>query len=258
VSAPLSNQLQRPFIATRRVYEIRERASRMYSWTALITAQILSELLLNISGSSLFFLIWYALIGFSSSRAGYSYLMLGIVYPMHYTTFSLSVAAMSPNSEIAAQLSSFFFSFGVLLNGVMQPYKHLGWWKWMYRTSPWTYLLEGFVGQVLGHSPITCAPVEYVTVKPPQAQTCQQYLSNFISMAGGYVANPSAKDNCQFCPYATTDEFLQSNSNIFWSHRWRNFGFMWIYIIFDIFVVYAMTYIFRIRGPGNFFFRKRS
>ena len=29
----------------------------------------------------------------------------------------------------------------------MQPYMHLGWWKWMYRTSPWTYLLEGFVGQ---------------------------------------------------------------------------------------------------------------
>ena len=90
----------------------------MYSWSALITAQILSEVLLNIIGSSLFFLIWYALVGFPSSRAGYSYLMLGIIYPMHSTTFAQWVGAMSPNSEIAAQLSNFFFTFGLLLSVV--------------------------------------------------------------------------------------------------------------------------------------------
>jgi hypothetical protein len=32
-------------------------------------------------------------------------------------------------------------------NGVLQPYKHLGWWKWMYRVSPYTYLIEGLIGQ---------------------------------------------------------------------------------------------------------------
>ena len=119
VSAPLSNQIQRPFISTRRVYEIRERPSRMYSWTALITAQILSELLLNTICSSLFFIIWYSLVGFPSSRAGYSYLMFGVTYPMHYTTFSQMVASMSPSSEISAQLSNFFLSFGLLLSVVI-------------------------------------------------------------------------------------------------------------------------------------------
>ena len=86
----------------------------------------------------------------------------------------------------------------------------------------------------IGHFEITCAPVEYVTVRPPSAQTCQQYLSNFINTTGGYVTNPSATDNCQFCSYRTTDQFLQSNSNIFWSHHWRNFGFMWIYVAFNV------------------------
>jgi hypothetical protein len=86
----------------------------------------------------------------------------------------------------------------------------------------------------LGHSQITCAPIEYVTVKPPPAQTCQQYLSKFISTAGGYVTNPSATDNCQFCSYRTTDELLQLNSNIFWSHRWRNVGFLWMYIVLNV------------------------
>ena len=86
----------------------------------------------------------------------------------------------------------------------------------------------------LGHSEITCSPIEYVTVRPPLAQTCQQYLSKFISTTGGYVTNPSATDNCQFCSYRTADEFLESNSNIFWSHRWRNLGFMWIYVGFNV------------------------
>ncbi|KAH8987621.1 ABC-2 type transporter-domain-containing protein [Lactarius akahatsu] len=258
MSSPLSDQIEGPFIETRRVYEIRERPSRMYSWTALITAQILGELPLNIIGSSVFFLIWYGLVGFPSSRAGYSYLMFGIVYPAYYTTYAQWVAAMSPNHAISAQLSSFFFSFVIIFDGVLQPYKRLGGWKWMYRASPYTYLMEGFLGQALGHSEITCAPVEYVTVRPPQGQTCWQYLSKYISTVGGYVMNPSATDNCQFCSYRTADEFLGSNSNMFWSHRWRNFGFMWIYIGFNIFAVYAMTYIFRIRGPANFFFRRHS
>ncbi len=118
LGAPLSNQIQGPFIETRLVYEIRERPSRMYSWTALITAQILGELPLNITGSSLFFLIWYWLVGFPSSRAGYSYLMLGIMFPMYYTTFAQWAAAMSPNPEIAAQLFTFFFGFVITLSVV--------------------------------------------------------------------------------------------------------------------------------------------
>jgi hypothetical protein len=32
-------------------------------------------------------------------------------------------------------------------NGVLQPYQHLGWWKWMYRTTPYTYIIEGLLGQ---------------------------------------------------------------------------------------------------------------
>jgi ATP-binding cassette subfamily G (WHITE) protein 2 (SNQ2) len=112
---PLANQLQGVFFDTRRVYEIRERPSRMYSWTALITAQILGEVPLNIVGSSIYFLIWYWLVGLPSSRAGYTYLMMGVVLPMFYTTFALFIAAMSPNPPIAAQLFGFFFGFIVTL-----------------------------------------------------------------------------------------------------------------------------------------------
>lgn len=86
ISTPLANQLQVPFISARDIYEIRERPSRMYSWTALVTAQILVEIPWNILGATLFFLCWFWTVGFENSRAGYTYLMLGIVNPIYYTT----------------------------------------------------------------------------------------------------------------------------------------------------------------------------
>jgi ATP-binding cassette subfamily G (WHITE) protein 2 (SNQ2) len=85
LSVPLSNQLQAVFIQLRDIYEIRERQSRMYSWTALLTSQFLIELPWNVLGSALLFLSWYWTVGFDSSRAGYTYLMLGVVFPLYYT-----------------------------------------------------------------------------------------------------------------------------------------------------------------------------
>ena len=86
VSVPLANQLQVPFIDMRTVYEIRERPSRMYSWTALITSQILAEVPWNMLGSTLFFVCWYWTVAFPTSRGGYTWLLLSIVNPIYYTT----------------------------------------------------------------------------------------------------------------------------------------------------------------------------
>ena len=115
ISVPLSNQLQVPFIDIRNIYEVRERHSRMYSWTALVTSQILIEIPWNILGSSLYFLCWFWTVGFPTSRAGFTYLVMGIFYPLYYTTVGQAVAAMAPNAEIAALLFSFLFSFVLTL-----------------------------------------------------------------------------------------------------------------------------------------------
>lgn len=116
LSVPLAGQLQVPFIDLRTIYEVRERPSRMYSWTALVTSQILVELPFNILGSSLYFLCWFwTVFGTDSSRAGYTYLMIGVLTPLYYTTIGQAVAAMSPNANIAAILFSVLFSFVITL-----------------------------------------------------------------------------------------------------------------------------------------------
>lgn len=115
ISVPLANQLQVPFIKTRTIYEIRERPSRMYSWTAMLTAQIIAEIPWNILGSSLYFLCWYWTVGFPSDRGGFTYFLYSVVNPFYYTTIGQAVAAMSPSTEIAALLFSFLFSFVITL-----------------------------------------------------------------------------------------------------------------------------------------------
>nr|GAT45631.1 pleiotropic drug resistance ABC transporter protein [Mycena chlorophos] len=248
LAAPLSNQLQVPFLEMRKIYEIREGPTKFYSWTALITSSFLSELPWNIVGSSLYFLCWYWTVGFDTDRAGYTYLVLGVVFPLYYTSLAQAVASMAPNTEIAAVLFSFLFSFIMTFNGVLQPFRQLGWWKWMYRVSPFTYLIEGLLGQALGKHSITCSSVELVRLNPPSGQTCAAYMAPYISFAGGYLTpeTQNATSGCEFCSTATTDQLLERNFNIFYSHHWRDLGLLFAYIGFNIFALYWMTYVFHL------------
>ena len=75
-----------PFINMRNVYEIRERPSRMYSWTALLTAQILVEIPWNILSATIMFLAWFWTVGFDTSRGGYTFLLLSVMNPIYYGT----------------------------------------------------------------------------------------------------------------------------------------------------------------------------
>ncbi|KAF8734087.1 ABC transporter, partial [Rhizoctonia solani] len=257
-AASLSNQLQVQFINFRNIYENREKQSKMYSWAPMVTASVLVELPYNIFGSSLYFLCWYWTVGYSSvaDRAGYTFMLLCVAFPLYYTTFSQAVAAMSPNVMISGLLFSFFFSFTMNFNGVLQPYSQLiPFWKWMYRLSPLTYLIEGLLVNGIGNMELTCSPTEIQTIVPPSGQTCSSYMSQYISMAGGYLVNPDASSDCQFCPQSTTDTYLAS-LNMSYSHRWRNVGIMIAFAAFNVFLVYVGTWLFRVHR-GNPFSRRK-
>uniref|UniRef100_A0A0W0F6H9 Putative hba2 n=1 Tax=Moniliophthora roreri TaxID=221103 RepID=A0A0W0F6H9_MONRR len=247
ISVPLSNQLMGVFIDMRNIYEIRERPSRIYSWTALVTSQLLTELPWNIAASTIYFFCWYWTVGFPSDRAGYSYLMFGVLFPLYFTSIAQATAAMCPNTELAAILFSLMFTFVLAFNGVLQPYSQLGWWKWMYRLTPYTYLIEGLLGQAIGKENIYCSSIELATITPPSGQTCGQYMQTWLSTNSGYLVNPNDLSNCQFCSTTTTDEYMAQRFNIFYSHRWRDVGIFVGFIVFNVVSLYALTFWFRIR-----------
>ncbi|KIJ64910.1 hypothetical protein HYDPIDRAFT_132105 [Hydnomerulius pinastri MD-312] len=251
ISVPLANQLQVVFLRLRDIYEIRERPSKMYAWSALVTSQVLVELPWNTLGSTLFFFCWYWTVGFQSDRGAYTYLVLGVLFPVYYTTIGQAVAAMSPTAEIAGIVFSFLFSFVLTFNGVLQPYSKLGWWRWMYRMSPFTYLIEGLAAQVLGGHQIRCSATELAVVQPPSGYSCIAYLGSFVSAAGGYLVNPDATINCEYCSESTADDWLERVFNIKYTHRWRNVGILCAFIVFNIAMVYLCTYLFRVRTYGK-------
>jgi ATP-binding cassette subfamily G (WHITE) protein 2 (SNQ2) len=100
LSYPLASQCLLPFLNIRSIYEIRERGSRMYSWTALLTSQILAEYPFNIAGFTIYFFCWYWTIGFPSSRAGYVYLVVGVIFPLFYVTLIQAIAALSSDPSV--------------------------------------------------------------------------------------------------------------------------------------------------------------
>jgi len=115
LSVPGAQQLQIPFIASRTIFEIRERPSKMYSWSAWVTAQLLVELPWNIFGGVLLFFTWYWTVGYPTERAGYTFLMMAVLTPIYYTTVGQAIAAMAPTVEIAGLLFTLLFSFVLIL-----------------------------------------------------------------------------------------------------------------------------------------------
>lgn len=120
----------------------------------------------------------------------------------------------------------------------------------MYRVNPFTYVVEGFLGTSLANAPVHCAANEFVTFSAPAGQTCGEYMSGYITAAGGYLQNPDAGNgtDCSYCAMADTNSFLKG-INVDFDNRWRNFGLLWVYCIFNIAVAAGIYWL--VRMPKN-------
>lgn len=118
----------------------------------------------------------------------------------------------------------------------------------MYRVSPFTYFVEGIIGTAVANTPVTCGSDEYQVFNPPNGQNCGQYMQSYISQAGGYLLDDGATTNCQFCQLDNTNVFLD-NFMIKYSNRWRDFGLLWVFIIFNVFAAIALYWLVRVVSP---------
>lgn len=115
----------------------------------------------------------------------------------------------------------------------------------MYRVNPFTYLASSFLSGAIGEAPVQCAANELLIMEAPGSQTCEQYLSSYISTAGGYVVDPTATSTCQYCPVEDTTQYLQQ-LGIDFDNRWRDFGLMWVYICVNIAAAVGLYWLCRV------------
>lgn len=130
LSTSLINQILPQFIIVRNLFEVREKPSKMYSWTAFIFSAIIVEIPFNIFCGTMFFLPWYFATGFwqnaslqgrtAGSIAIYEWLMY-MTFQLWYASFGQACAAFVPNEQTAAIISTLLFTFVILFNGVLQP-----------------------------------------------------------------------------------------------------------------------------------------
>ncbi|KAF9878804.1 hypothetical protein CkaCkLH20_03704 [Colletotrichum karsti] len=261
VFAFLVYQTMPNFILQREQYEARERASRAYSWYVFMLVNIIVELPWNTLASLVIFFPFYYLVGMYrnaiptdavTERGGLMFLLVW-AFMLFESTFADMVVAGVPTAEIGATLSLLLFALCLIFCGVIVPENALpGFWKFMYRVSPLTYLVDGLLSTGLAHNTVECSSLELLQFSPPQANnvTCGAYMEPYMQLAGGRVYNPNSTDMCQFCPLATTDAFLATTSTAY-DKRWRNWGLMWVYIVFNLFAALFLYWLARVPKKGG-------
>ena len=228
IAPPLIQQLQPRYLAWRSLFTGREKQSRMYSYSAFVFGSILVEIPYSIVCGTLFFFCWYFGPGFPRGidRAGAIWLYLSL-FEIFYVTFGLLIAAIAPNPIFASLLVPTFFSFVIAFCGVLSPPSAMPyfWRSWMYPLTPFHYLLEGLLTFVEHENVVRCATNEFARFAPLAGQTCQDYAGAFVSQMGGYLNNPMSTTECEYCQYATGDEYTAS-LQVYWSNRWRDYGML--------------------------------
>ena len=258
IFSSLVQQIIPLFLTQRGLYEVRERPSKTYSWKAFMLSTILVEIPYQIfMGVLVYGCYYYAVVGVQSSARQGLILLFFIQFFVYASTFADMVIAALPDAETAGAIVTLLFSLALTFNGVMQTPDALpGFWIFMYRVSPFTYWVGGAAAAMLHGRDVVCSDVEMSVFNPPANQTCGQYMADYLKVAPGYLNNPDAMSNCQFCSMSKADEFLAGVS-ISWDERWRNFGIFWAYIAFDIFAAVALYYCFRVKR-WNFSFGKKK
>jgi ABC-type multidrug transport system permease subunit len=98
---------------------------------------------------------------------------------------------------------------------------------------------------MLADREVVCSNTEISLFDPPSGQTCGAYLQDYISAAGGVIQNPTATSACEYCSLTNSNQFLASVS-VFYSERWRNFGILFAFIAFNVFIAVLTYWIFRV------------
>ncbi|KKK23081.1 hypothetical protein P175DRAFT_0555133 [Aspergillus ochraceoroseus IBT 24754] len=249
VFGTMVNQIMPKFVMQRSLYEVRERPSRVYSWKVFILSQVMVEVPWQLAlGVCVWACFYFTVFGTATDAESRGLVLLFIVqfYIYAASMAQLTISAIE-ESALAAMLATLMFGLSFLFNGVMQPPSRLpGFWIFMYRVSPFTYYVGGLSSAALHGRPVVCSQDELSVFNPPSGQTCGEYMSKYLDLAGGSLYNPNATSSCEYCSMSSADDYLGLRE-IYYKDRWRNYGIFWCYFAFNVFGAITLYYLFRVR-----------
>jgi ATP-binding cassette, subfamily G (WHITE), member 2, PDR len=230
-------------------------------------SQIIVELPWNSLMAVLMYLCWYYPVGLyhNAEAAGqvnergvlmFLFLLLFLLFTSTFTDFMI---AGFETAEAGGNIANLLFTLCLIFCGVLaNPDTLPQFWIFMYRISPFTYMISGMLATAVANTNVYCAPNELLNFIPPAGQTCGEYMDVYLQAAGGYITNANSTTECTYCPVSDTNVFL-ANVRSNYADRWMNFGIVWVFIVFNVFGALALYWIVRVpKKDGLFGFLKKK
>lgn len=249
----LVQQIMPHFVTQRALYEVRERPSKAYSWKAFMIANIVVEIPWNTLMAVIVYFCWYYPIGLYRNaeptnavheRGALMFLFVW-TFLLFSCTFSHVCIAGIELAETGGNIAQLLFTLCLIFCGVLaQPNSMPGFWIFMYRVSPFTYLVGGMLPAGVANAAVSCEDYELLQLVPPPGETCDSYLKDYFNSMTALVGDPgtllppphgttNSNGTCFYCPMSKTNTYL-SMLQISYSDAWRNFGIMWVYLAFNV------------------------
>ena len=226
--------------------------------------------------SALVFVGWYYPIGMNrnaepthevAARGGAMFLLMWM-YLLYASTLGHMIQAGVELADLAGNYANLLIILSLIFCGFVSlptlftsvylqlhrilatPQALPGFWIFMYRVSPFTYLVSAILSVGVANTTVRCSAIELLRFNPLPNDTCASYMSSYMSYAGGYLTNPDATENCAFCPLSDTNTFLNLLNSPY-SDRWRNFGILWVYVVFNVAMAVLLYWALRVPKSGK-------
>ncbi|KAJ1295672.1 hypothetical protein BS78_01G240500 [Paspalum vaginatum] len=169
-----------PVVSTERTVYYRERAARMYSSFPYAAAQGLVEIPYIVAQTLIFGLITYFMINYERNiEKLLLYLVFMFLTFTYFTFYGMVAVGLTPTQQMAAVVSSAFYSLWNLLSGFLIPQSRIpGWWIWFYYICPVAWTLRGIITSQLGD-------VQTRIVGPGFDGTVQEFLEESLGFGEG-------------------------------------------------------------------------
>ncbi|KAL4610177.1 hypothetical protein ACB092_08G033000 [Castanea dentata] len=171
-----------PIVSIERTVFYRERAAGMYSPIAYAAAQGLVEVPYIVVQTIIFGIITYFMINFErTARKFFLYLVFMFLTFTFFTFYGMMAIGLTPSQNLAAVISSAFYSIWNLLSGFLIPKPSIPpWWIWFYYICPVSWTLRGIISSQLGD-------VETKIVGAGFEGTVKEYLEASLGFGPGMV-----------------------------------------------------------------------
>lgn len=258
------------FVGLRDQFLAREKESNTYRWQVFVASAAAVEIPWALLGAVVYWVLWYYSVGFpyAAGRAAYAFLMY-MLYTVFVAGLSQFTSACFPTVAAAQVANGFIWLIVNTFNGPLSPppLTPRG-WRWIYNVSPLYYFIDGMASDAVHDQRITCSSAETSLFFAPDGVTCGDYAAAYFAQPNstGYLVDPSATSQCEYCQFSVGDEFVSTTSlscqtqhgltpfvlqirqyEFSYSHRGDNVGIFMGFIALNFVLIFGATYLLFIR-----------